>query len=350
MCRVHFQRTEGPEKAGKLCVETRTASIQQDEVTGVIAALVSVVKQCRDQQVIGMVSIYDLSQLPSMAVVPLMMPAVKNFVKEWAPVMDGMVLSSAVVLKDSFWSTAARKVVNIILEISPPKCPFLLTHSRELAEEFVHTNFKEPISVPSIDAQEEPSLRLPSVDERDELAPATPMAGQASVSSLGRQPSTRCRAWSQRLATLRSSTSLFDGSPRQRLASERVRFQTLVDLEEDMTPGSVRGLARSFANNLHFAFDELVEDEGSPKKAGREQEVDFKTSGGAIAQLPDKKEATLAKVVEAPVARGMYDPRRRESPAEKILQEVERQSPAGKHTESCACVIQMDTPSCCKVS
>eukprot|EP00397_Hematodinium_sp_SG-2012_P041127 GEMP01045223.1.p1 GENE.GEMP01045223.1~~GEMP01045223.1.p1 ORF type:complete len:243 (+),score=40.97 GEMP01045223.1:74-802(+) len=43
---------------------------------------------------------------------------------------------SAVILGDNYWSTAARKVVDILTKLSPPPCPMLICHHESVAYEF----------------------------------------------------------------------------------------------------------------------------------------------------------------------------------------------------------------------
>eukprot|EP00929_Paragymnodinium_shiwhaense_P042809 TRINITY_DN22094_c0_g1_i3.p1 TRINITY_DN22094_c0_g1~~TRINITY_DN22094_c0_g1_i3.p1 ORF type:complete len:285 (+),score=40.20 TRINITY_DN22094_c0_g1_i3:130-984(+) len=172
---VRFERSEGPfEGAGKLVLESRKAPATKADIETVIDSLKTIALRGQEE-LSGLVAIYDLTCLPSMTVVPHIVGVVGPFSKEYSPILDKLFLSIAVVLQDSFWSAAARNAVNIILKIAPPKCPFLLTHRRDLAEDFVRTNLKAPEQkpAPAVAAAAEPAHRATASTSAADAAAAT---------------------------------------------------------------------------------------------------------------------------------------------------------------------------------
>merc|ERR1719313_1148218 len=88
------------------------------------------------------VSVVDLSEFPPMSAAPSVIPHLHEWVRKHLKQIDVLTLASSCVLKESFWSPVAKRIVDAVQHIAPPKCPFLLTHSRELAEVFVTSERK----------------------------------------------------------------------------------------------------------------------------------------------------------------------------------------------------------------
>jgi hypothetical protein len=89
------------------------------------------------------VSVIDLSDLPPVSAAPSVIPHLHEWVRKHLKQIDMLTLASTCVVKESFWSPFAKRIVDAVQMIAPPKCPFLLTHSRELAEVFATSERKE---------------------------------------------------------------------------------------------------------------------------------------------------------------------------------------------------------------
>jgi hypothetical protein len=117
--------------------ETRSGYPKGDEVTAVLRMMDAAMADG-----VPFVSVIDCTELPPVSAAPSAIPLLHEWVKRHVEKIDELTLSSSCVLKESFWSPLARKVVDAVQKIAPPKAPFLLTHSRELAEVFVTSERK----------------------------------------------------------------------------------------------------------------------------------------------------------------------------------------------------------------
>jgi hypothetical protein len=86
------------------------------------------------------VTVIDLTDLPTWSTVTACLPLIREWLLRNQAMCEERAASTAVVIKESFWSPVAKKIVDGFITLVPPVCPFLLTHSRELAEVFLSNN------------------------------------------------------------------------------------------------------------------------------------------------------------------------------------------------------------------
>lgn len=236
---VRFEKSDGPDGAGRLVVESRATSGSKADVERVIESM-KIIARRGEKELSGLVAIYDLTCLPSVSIVPHIVGVVGPFSKEYAPILDKLFVSIAVVLQDSFWSAAARNAVNVILKIAPPKCPFLLTHRRDLAEDFVRTHFRPPNSLPT--PPPGPGSRAASMDMSKEETEAE----EASVAD-----------FRKRLLTIDG----LDGCQDMPAVASRMRVVSVSDLDQDKVPLIVRNFSGNpYYDNIHFTIDEMEQE------------------------------------------------------------------------------------------
>eukprot|EP00929_Paragymnodinium_shiwhaense_P042807 TRINITY_DN22094_c0_g1_i1.p1 TRINITY_DN22094_c0_g1~~TRINITY_DN22094_c0_g1_i1.p1 ORF type:complete len:320 (+),score=70.76 TRINITY_DN22094_c0_g1_i1:130-1089(+) len=237
---VRFERSEGPfEGAGKLVLESRKAPATKADIETVIDSLKTIALRGQEE-LSGLVAIYDLTCLPSMTVVPHIVGVVGPFSKEYSPILDKLFLSIAVVLQDSFWSAAARNAVNIILKIAPPKCPFLLTHRRDLAEDFVRTNLKAP--------EQKPAPAVAAAAEPAHRATASTSAADAAAAT---------KDFRTRLLSIDG----LDNCQELESVAPRLRVASVADLDQDKVPMAARHFSgNAYYRNVHFSIDEIEEE------------------------------------------------------------------------------------------
>jgi hypothetical protein len=118
--------------------ETRSGYPEGHEVPAVLALMDAAINDG-----VPFVSVVDLSELPPVSAAPSTIPHLHEWVRKHIKAIDELTLASTVVLKESFWSPFAKRIVDAVQLIAPLKCPFLLTHRRELAEVFATSERKE---------------------------------------------------------------------------------------------------------------------------------------------------------------------------------------------------------------
>jgi len=75
-----------------------------------------------------------------------------NFVTENGEAYEKYLKCSVVILGKNFWSSAIRKMVDLLLVLSPPPCPVLICHTDAAAEAFFEEKL-EAIQMPAEDGQ-----------------------------------------------------------------------------------------------------------------------------------------------------------------------------------------------------
>jgi hypothetical protein len=98
------------------------------------------------------VCVFDLREfgLPS----PSLLRGLGAWCKAHEKEFQSLQLAIAILLKDSFWSGAVKKMIGVVTAICPPTCPLLTCHNLESAESFfsekvVVNTFSEFARVPS---------------------------------------------------------------------------------------------------------------------------------------------------------------------------------------------------------
>jgi hypothetical protein len=90
------------------------------------------------------VALYDLRVLgmPSLSLLRGLGEWLKKHEKKFQPLN----LAIAIILKDSLWSGAVKRLIGIVTAICPPVCPLQITYSMDSVEDFFfeHSSFIEP--------------------------------------------------------------------------------------------------------------------------------------------------------------------------------------------------------------
>merc|ERR1712125_101909 len=144
-----------------------------------------------------------------------------------------------IVLKDSMWSAAARRIVNVVLEFAPPKCPLLFTHSRDKAEEFVRENFRNPGGAEENDNGEEDEEEQ---DTSNRMGTSTKSRGGVKSPYISKVKSHAAKQWREQLLSIDSDGKV----PRPTGVSSK--FCSLAYIDE-------------FAENVFLDMDELEDDQ-----------------------------------------------------------------------------------------
>mmetsp|Transcript_74947 Transcript_74947/g.132827 ORF Transcript_74947/g.132827 Transcript_74947/m.132827 type:complete len:88 (-) Transcript_74947:79-342(-) len=84
-------------------------------------------------------------------------------------------------------------------------------------------------------------------------------------------------------------------------------------------------------------------------QAAAKAEEEEDTEAEKLAVKAEEEAAALEVDEAASKVIEQSDPRMRETPAQRILRQIEEAQPgSNKNVDSCACVVEVDTPSCCR--
>jgi hypothetical protein len=122
------------------------------------------------------VAVYDLRvwAMPSTS----LLRALGNWCKAHEKEFQALQIAIAILLKDNFWSNAAKKMIGVVTAICPPVCPLLMCHTVESVECFLSETGDAALSGIEDAVAKIPSLRSNSscnFDVADDGIPCRPL-------------------------------------------------------------------------------------------------------------------------------------------------------------------------------